>query len=81
MSRVARERMGLANDRRMMVVTPKGEFLTQREHPKLALVTPTLKNDSVTLSAPNFNSIQFAIQKSGTPTPVNIWKSKGVQRH
>jgi len=72
------ERMGLADDRRMMVVTPEGEFLTQREHAKLALITPTLKNDSVTLSAPNFDSIHFAIQKSGTPTRVNIWKSKGV---
>jgi uncharacterized protein YcbX len=72
------ERMGLANDRRMMLVTPEGEFLTQREYPKLALVTPALKNDSVTLSAPNFDSIDFTIQRSGTPTPVNIWKSKGV---
>lgn len=72
------ERMGLADDRRMMVVTPEGEFLTQREHAKLALITPALKNDSVTLSAPNFDSIQFAIKKSGTPTPVNIWKSMGV---
>jgi uncharacterized protein len=70
--------MGLADDRRMMVVTPEGKFLTQREHPKLALITPTLKNDLVTLSAPNFDSIHFVIQKSGTPTPVNIWKSKGV---
>ena len=25
------ERMGLEHDRRMMVVTPEGEFLTQRE--------------------------------------------------
>ncbi|MBI5954320.1 MAG: MOSC domain-containing protein [Chloroflexi bacterium] len=72
------ERMGLADDRRMMVVTSEGKFLTQREHPKLALITPALKNDSVTLSAPNFNSIHLVIQKSGTPTPVNIWKSKGV---
>jgi len=72
------ERMGLANDRRMMVVTPDGGFLTQREHAKLALIRPALKNDSVTLSAPNFDSIQFAIQRSGMPTPVNIWKSQGV---
>jgi hypothetical protein len=72
------ERMGLANDRRMMVVTPEGDFLTQREHPKLALITPALKNDSVTLSAPNFDSIHFSIQKSGVPTSVNIWKSSGV---
>jgi uncharacterized protein YcbX len=72
------ERMGLANDRRMMVVTPEGEFLTQREHPKLALVTPTLGNDSVTLSAPNFASLRVEIQKSGAPVLVDIWKSKGV---
>ncbi|MDO9303389.1 MAG: MOSC N-terminal beta barrel domain-containing protein, partial [Anaerolineales bacterium] len=72
------ERMGLADDRRMMVVTPEGEFLTQREHPKLALVTPTLKDGSVTLSAPNFDSLHFEIQKSGATMPVNIWKSTGV---
>lgn len=73
------ERMGLEYDRRMMVVTPEGEFLTQREVPKLALIIPTLKNDSVTLCAPNFDSIQFTIQRSGATIPVNIWKSEGVQ--
>ena len=73
------ERMGLEHDRRMMVVTTEGEFLTQREYPKLALITPALKNDSVALSAPNFDSIQFGIQKSGASYPVNIWKSTGVQ--
>ncbi len=72
------ERMGLANDRRMMVVTPEGEFLTQREYPKLALITPALKSDAVTLSAPNFDSIHFMIQKTGAVSPVNIWKSKNV---
>lgn len=72
------ERMGLEHDRRMMVVTMEGEFLTQREYPKLALITPTLKNDSVTLSAPHFDSIRFNVQKSGATWPVNIWKAKGV---
>jgi uncharacterized protein len=37
------ERMGLEHDRRMMVVTPDGGFLTQREYPRLALITPTLR--------------------------------------
>ena len=72
------ERMGLANDRRMMVVTPEGEFLTQREHAKLALITPDLKNDMLTLSAPNFDSIRFTIEKTGIATQVNIWRSKNV---
>src|SRR5512142_3370304 len=73
------ERMGLQNDRRMMVVTPQGEFLTQREHSRLALVTPKLYNGTVELCAPNYESIQVGIQTSGTPISVSIWKSKGVQ--
>jgi uncharacterized protein YcbX len=73
------ERMGLQHDRRMMVVTPEGRFLTQRENPRLALVTPTMRDGIVSLSAPNYDSIQFATQTSGTPYPVDIWKSKGVQ--
>ena len=72
------ERMGLEHDRRMMVVTPEGEFLTQREHPPLAWVTPKLSDGMLELSAPNFDSIQLGIQTSGTPWPVSVWKSTGV---
>jgi uncharacterized protein YcbX len=72
------ERMGLEHDRRMMVVTEQGKFLTQREIPRLALVTPTLKDHALELSAPNYDSISLAIRSSGTPWPVDIWKSKGV---
>jgi len=72
------EHMGLKNDRRMMVVTPEGNFLTQREHPRLALVTPTLKDGTVTLSAPDFDSMRFNVQTSGASLGVNIWKSRDV---
>jgi uncharacterized protein YcbX len=72
------ERMGLEHDRRMMVVTPEGEFLTQREHPRLASVTPKLEDGTLTLCAPGFDSIQLGVAATGTPWPVNIWKSKGV---
>lgn len=71
-------RMGLEHDRRMMIVTPEGEFLTQREFPRLALVTPKLNDGLLELSAPNYESIQFGVQTSGTPSLVTIWKSKGV---
>ena len=73
------ERMGLAHDRRMMVVTDAGEFLTQREYPRLALVTPERKDCTLTLSAPGYDSVQLPVQSTGIPWPVNIWKSKGVQ--
>ena len=72
------ERMGLEHDRRMMVVTPEGGFLTQREHPKLALVTPSISSDKLTLSAPDIDSLTISIRKSGPTRPVDIWRSKGV---
>lgn len=73
------ERMGLELDRRLMIVTPEGEFLTQRQIAKLALITPVRKDDVLTLSAPNMDSIQIAIRTTGHSWPVNVWKSKGVQ--
>lgn len=72
-------RMGLDLDRRLMIVTPDGEFLTQRQISKLALINPVLNDDVLTLSAPNMDSLQVAIRTSGHSWSVNIWKSKGVQ--
>ena len=72
------ERMGLEHDRRMMVVTPEGRFLTQREYPRLALVTPRLEDGTVTLSAPDFDSLQIEIRSSGPTVGVDIWKNKNV---
>ena len=72
-------RMGLEHDRRMMVVTPEGGFLTQREHPRLALVTPAMDSGAVILSAPNFDSLRVYIHTRGTPISVGIWRSKDVQ--
>ncbi|MFL7869653.1 MAG: MOSC domain-containing protein [Anaerolineales bacterium] len=73
------ERMGLADDRRMMAVTPEGGFLTQREHPRLALVTPTISGQKLTLSAPDIDSLTISIRKSGPTRSVDIWHSQGVQ--
>jgi hypothetical protein len=73
------ERMGLKDDRRMMVITEDGKFLTQREFPGLALVTPALKDDVLTLCAPGFDSSHIPVQKTGFVQPVSIWDSDGVQ--
>ena len=71
--------MGLQHDRRMMVITPRGKFLTQREFPRLALVTPRLNDGTLELSAPNYDSIQVGIQTTGFPVFVDVWKTKGIQ--
>ena len=73
------QRMGLEHDRRMMVVTAEGRFLTQREYPRLALVTPKLERGTLELSAPGYDCIQVGIQTRGTPVDVSVWRSKGVK--
>lgn len=73
------ERMGLQHDRRMMVVTPEGGFLTQREFPRLALVTPKLGDGTLELSAPGYDLLQIELQKTGVPMAVDVWEDEGVQ--
>jgi len=73
------ERAGLEDDRRMMVVTPEGDFLTQRDLPKLALVTPSISGGELTLSAPGMDTLSLPIRKTGSTIPVNIWRSKRVK--
>ena len=73
------ERMGLEHDRRLMVVSVEGEFLTQRNASRLALVTPALKDGLLKLSAPGHDSIQLGLQTSGTPWLVDVWKIRGIQ--
>jgi len=62
------ERMGLEHDRRMMVVTPEGGFLT----------TPSISSERLTLSAPGTDSLTFSVQTSGPTFLVDIWRSKDV---
>ena len=42
---------GLQYDRRWMLVDSDGRFLTQREHPKMALFSVSINNDYLTVSA------------------------------
>jgi len=72
------ERMGLEHDRRMMVTTPEGGFLTQRDYPKLALVTPTISGETLILSAPGMEGYTIPILRSGPTILADIWRSKGV---
>jgi len=43
---------GLRYDRRWMLVDDGGAFLSQREHPRLALIRPELEPDRLVLRAP-----------------------------
>lgn len=64
-------------DREWMVVDEAGQALTQREHPRMALIVPRLKADTLELRAPGMLRLEIAL---GLPDPdlaptltVQVW--------
>lgn len=68
---------GLRDDRRFLVVTPEGRFLTQRELPRLALVETELGRETLTLAAPGrgWVAVPRALAAAPDRRRVTIWKS------
>lgn len=64
---------GLDLDRAWMVVDAQGIFMTQREHPRLALVHPHIKTDELLLSSPGMQDLRVALNVQGQPLSVKIW--------
>jgi uncharacterized protein YcbX len=60
-----------------MVVGEDGRFLSQREHPRLALVRVRLAEDRLLLSAPHLSDLQVALQRDAeTPVRVTVWRDE-----
>lgn len=53
-------------DREWMVIGEDGQFLTQREYPHMALITPRLKGDTMELRAPGMLRLEIPL---GLPDP------------
>lgn len=70
------EARGLQYDREWMVVTPEGRFLTQREEPRLALVTTRLARDRLELAAPGLPQQSVPLHRAaGRPArEVTVWR-------
>ncbi len=67
---------GLEFDRAWMVVDAHGRFLTQRELPRMALVTPTLRHSEVVLRAPGMLALHLSIDGVEEPTRVTVWNDE-----
>jgi uncharacterized protein len=70
---------GLAYDRHWMVVSDypdeRGEFLTQRELPRLAIIQPTITSTTLTIAAPNMPEIRVPLSGSEEYTyDVIVWR-------
>lgn len=73
--------LGLADDRRFLVADEKGRFLTQRTHPRMALVETALDGELLTLSAAGHGSVQVrkVPDPAATTRTVSVWSSEGLQ--
>ncbi len=67
---------GLAGDRRWMLVSTAGRFLTQREHPRLARIGTALHGTALELSAPGQPPLRLADDAAGTVRAVRVWNDE-----
>src|SRR5215472_11593177 len=64
---------GFEWDRQWMTVDAADSFVTQRTHPLLARVVPSLGPTSLTLSAEGLASLEVPLAIEGTPVTVQIF--------
>ncbi len=64
---------GLEWDRAWMVVDAQGEFVTQRELPRMALIQPSFKFDQLVLRAPGMLALHLSLDGVEFQRRVRVW--------
>jgi uncharacterized protein YcbX len=66
---------GLEHDRRWMVVDTDGQMLSQRTHPRLALVQPSAGDGTLRVEAPGMPALELPLRPAGgVITSVVVWE-------
>jgi len=71
-------RAGLAHDRRWMLVDDAGQFMTQRQLPRMALIHTALEAQSLLLTAPDMEPLRVPLdgsELSGMVENVVVWSA------
>jgi len=67
---------GIEHDRRWMVVDRDRQFISQREHPKMATVWTEIEGDALVLSAPDIGDVRLELRPEGRGSVrVQVWRS------
>ncbi|CAM4102800.1 MOSC domain-containing protein [Bordetella muralis] len=77
------DRAGLLGDRRWMILTADGQFMTQRQWPAMARIRPALTDTHLELQAPDQPSLQIPLdgsQLSDNVRDVVVWKDTVLAR-
>lgn len=69
------DEVGPRGDRRWMVVTEQGQFVSQRQVAGLARLDAGLSEDGLTLGAVGAGSITVEVPHAGPGVPVRVWTS------
>ncbi|HJQ28512.1 MAG TPA: MOSC N-terminal beta barrel domain-containing protein [Rubrobacter sp.] len=65
---------GLRHDRRWMLVDETGEFMSQRTHPRMALISVRLSTEQLLVCAPGMPELEIPLhQENGNQVEVQIW--------
>ena len=64
---------GLDLDRQWMVVDPDGEMRTQRDLPRMALITPVFQHGDLVLRAPGMLALHLSLDTVEDATRVRVW--------
>jgi uncharacterized protein YcbX len=64
---------GLLYDRAWMVVDSAGEFVSQRDLPRMALIQPSFKLGQLVLRAPGMLALHLALDAAEGPAKVRVW--------
>ena len=67
---------GFEYDREWMVVDDEGCFLSQRQHPRMALVQPALRGNEVMLRAPGMLALYLRVDTVEAPCRVRVWRDQ-----
>ncbi|KAF1023094.1 MAG: putative protein YcbX [Paracidovorax wautersii] len=59
-----------------MVVDEQGRFLTQRSHPRMALIQPQLRSDDLVVRAPGMLALHLSLDTAEQPLRVQVWKDE-----
>ena len=62
------------HDREWMLVADDGQFLTQREFPRMATIVPRVQGEALAVTAPGMPPLSLPLaQQDGAPRCVQIW--------
>ncbi|CAN5689205.1 MOSC domain-containing protein [soil metagenome] len=65
---------GLRHDRRWMLVDETGEFMSQRAHPRMALISTSVSGEHLTVGAPGMPDLEIPLrQEDENLVDVSVW--------